>query len=129
MWTLETQLALVAIIVAGATTAAILLRSRRALYARFAAFATTVGLYYVTALVTAVLADATPLASARIVAGSAVVITAALFFDAILGEAGVRARERRRKTYLTAVGMAVVGLTPLAEELAVQASLSALVLV
>lgn len=129
MWTLETQLALVAIIVASATTVALLLRSRRPLYARFAAFAISVGTYYITALITAVIERSALLASARILAGSAVVITAALFFDAILGEAGVRARERRRKTYLAAVGMALVGLTPLAEQLAVQAAAATLAVV
>jgi signal transduction histidine kinase len=128
VWTLETQLALVAIVVAGASTAALLLRSRRPLYARFGAFAISVATYYVTALLTSVISTAAVLASARILAGSAVVITAALFFDAILGEAGVRARERRRKTYVAAVAMALVGVTPLAQQLWVQAVVAAVAL-
>lgn len=125
MWTLETQLALVAIVVAGATTIALLLRSRRQLYVRFAAFAISIATYYVTALFTVLVSGAAVIASARILAGSAVVITASLFFDAILGEAGVLARERRRKTYYAGIAMAVVGITPLAQQLWVQAVIAA----
>lgn len=122
MWTLDTQLALVAIIVAVATTVALLLRSRRPLYVRFAAFAISVATYYITALITAIAPKAVVLASARILAGSAVVITATLFFDAILGEAGVVARQRRRKTTFAAIAMAAVGVTPLAQQMWVQAT-------
>lgn len=125
VWTLTTQLALVAIIVSIATTIALLLRSRRPLYVRFATFAISISLFYVSALVTTIiegdqlketaLAGGNAfLASARIVSGAAVVLTASIFFDAILGEAGVSAARRRRKTVFGALVMAVLGATPLA---------------
>lgn len=124
MWTLDTQLALVAIIVAVATTIALLLRSRRSLHIRFAAFASSIATYYISALITAVAPHLAVLASARILAGSACVLTASLFFDAILGEAGIVARQRRRKTTFAAVMMAVVGVTPLAQQLWAQATIA-----
>lgn len=122
MWTLDTQLALVAIIVAIATTVALLLRSRRPLYVRFAAFAISIAGYYLTVLVTAVLPNKAILDSSRILTGSACVITATLFFDSILGDAGLLARQRRRKTTLAAIAMAVIGVTPLAQQMWAQAS-------
>lgn len=122
MWSLETQLALVAIIVAVATTVALLLRSRRPLHVRFAAFAASIATYYIAALLTAMVPQAAVLASARILAGSAVVITATLFFDAILGEAGVGAHRRRRKTTFAGIVMAVVAVTPLAQQMWAQAA-------
>ena len=54
MWTLTTQMALVAVVVCVASTVALLLRSRRRLYTRFAFFASSIAAYYVTALVTAI---------------------------------------------------------------------------
>ncbi|MCP4500078.1 MAG: histidine kinase [Deltaproteobacteria bacterium] len=123
MWTLTTQMALVAVIVCVASIVALLLRSRRRLYIRFAFFASSLGAYYLTALLSAVIdgpqwdsAETTSafLASARIVTGAGVVLTTSVFFDAILGEAGIIAAQRRRKTVLGALVMAVIGVTPLA---------------
>jgi signal transduction histidine kinase len=112
MWTLDTQLSLVAILVAVATTTALLLRSRRSLYVRFASFAGSVAAYYLGTLLVTVFGVTTLLASARIIAGGLVVATATLFFDATLGEAGLGARARRRKTFIGAAAIILAGLVP-----------------
>jgi signal transduction histidine kinase len=125
---LPLQSALVAIIVSIATTVALLLRSRQSLYVRFAAFAIGVASYYLTALLSAI-SDHALLASARIVAGGGVVIVTTVFFDALLGEAGVLARQRRRKTYLAGLAMIAVGLTPLASQFWAQATAGTVALV
>ncbi len=96
-WSATTQLALVAVIVAVATTVALLLRSRRLLHRRFAAFAISVALYYLTAIITSVIGmqEASALmAGVRILTGTGVLISSTIFFDAILGDAGITARTR-----------------------------------
>ena len=108
IWSLEKQLALVAVVVALATTIAILIRSRQRLYVRFAIFASSVAAFYLSTLA---------FVPARIFTGAAVVIAATLFFDAILGEAGLGAQKRRRKTFVAASGMIIIGVTPFANEL------------
>ena len=103
-----------AVIVAVATTGALLLRSRRALYVRFAVFASSIAGYYLASLLVNVLGVTTVLASARIIAGGVVAATATIFFDATLGEAGLDARARQRKTFLAAAAIVIGALTPLA---------------
>jgi two-component system, NtrC family, sensor histidine kinase HydH len=120
MWTPTTQLALVAVIVAIATTIALLLRARRRLNNRFAAFAISIAAYYLTAMVASILASSHIQASDiavgihiipffRVLSGSAIIITSTIFFDAILGEAGIRARRRRRKTMVAGFLMGFLG--------------------
>lgn len=120
MWTPTTQLALVAVIVAIATTTALLLRGRRRLNIRFAAFAISIAAYYLTALVASILkaawSDSPETQSSihlipffRVISGASVVITSTIFFDAILGDAGVQARQRRRKTIVAGIMMGLIG--------------------
>jgi len=120
MWTLTTQLSLVAIVVAVATIVALLLRARTSLNVRFALFAGSIATYYVTSLIFSILegtrgVSAAPplLASARILCAAAILGSSTVFFDAILGEAGVSARSRRRKTTLVAALMAAASIVPL----------------
>jgi two-component system sensor histidine kinase HydH len=120
MWSLTTQLSLVAIVVAVATVVALLLRARTSLYVRFALFAGSIATYYVTTLIWSILEGtrgitAAPplLASARILCAAAILGSSTVFFDAILGDAGVSARSRRRKTTLVAALMAACSLVPL----------------
>ena len=128
LWSLTTQAALVALIVAVATTVALLLRSQRPLYVRYAFFAIAVATYYTTALLAALVGDGAVLASSRLISGGALVIAAVFFFDAILGEAGSVARARRRRTVFVGVLVAVVGATPLAQQLVVNGLLAAVIL-
>ncbi len=120
MWSLSTQLALVAIIVAVATTVALLLRSRRPLYVRFAMFAGGITLYYITALITGAIdtganAATSPkaLVVVRILSGVAIIVSATVFFDTVLGEAGVRARHRQRRTVLVGALLSLTAFIPL----------------
>ena len=114
MWTLATQLSLVAVFVAFATTIALLLRSRRPLYVRFGVFAAGIAFYYGGDLARSVMGPHTLLDSARIIAGAVTVAAATVFFDATLGEAGLSAQKRRRKTLFAAFALAIVGATPFA---------------
>ena len=47
-------------------------------------------------------------------AGAGVIATTSIFFDAILGEAGIQAARRRKKTVMGAALMAALGITPIA---------------
>ena len=115
--TLASQSALVAVIVAVATTVALLLRTRRPLSVSFAALAASVAAYYAGVLGSAIAGDRLVLLSARVVAGGFIVITATVFFDAILGEISGLAR-RRRRTPFTIGGLVIfAGLTPWVREL------------
>ena len=120
MWNFSTQSALVAIIVAIATTVALLLRSRRKLNLRFAFFSTGISLFYATILLDTVIQQKVWLIHLRMVVAGLVLVTATYFFDALMGEAGLMARERRRKTTFAGIVIIVAGLTPLAQNLWVQ---------
>src|SRR3954452_19072501 len=94
--TLASQSALVAVIVAVATTIALLLRASRPLTVRFAAFAASTASYYAGVLGTALSGDRLLVLSARVISAGFIVIPATVFFDAILGEVSGVARRRRR---------------------------------
>lgn len=127
--TLASQSALVAVIVAVATTIALLLRASRPLTVRFAAFAASVAAYYAAILGTALWNDRGVMLSARVVAAGAIVITATIFFDAILGEVSGVARRRRRLPFLLGGLVMVVGATPAVRELWVSLACAAVVFV
>lgn len=110
--TLASQSALVAVIVAIATTLALLLRASRPLTVRFAAFAVSVAVYYGAVLASAISSGRDVMLSARVVAGGAIVLTATVFFDAILGEVSGVARRRRRLPFILGALVSVVGATP-----------------
>ncbi len=128
MWNFSTQSALVAIIVSIATTTALLLRSRRKLNWRFAYFAASVSLFYSTLLFDSVFQSKLWLIHLRMIVAGIVLITATYFFDALMGEAGLVARERRRKTAFIGVVICTVGLTPLALNLYVEIAASIIVM-
>jgi two-component system, NtrC family, sensor histidine kinase HydH len=128
MWNFSTQSALVAIIVSIATTAALLLRSRRKLNWRFAYLATAVSLFYSTLLLDTIFQEKDWLIHVRMIIAGLILITATYFFDALMGEAGLTARERRRKTALVGTVICIVGLTPLALNLWVQVTSSTVVM-
>lgn len=125
--TLASQSALVAVIVAVATTIALLLRASRPLTVRFASFAASVAAYYAAILGTALWNDRGVMLSARVVAAGAIVITATIFFDAILGEVSGVARRRRRLPFLLGGLVMVVGATPAVRELWVSLACAAVV--
>jgi signal transduction histidine kinase len=114
--TLASQSALVAVIVAVATTIALLLRASRPLTVRFAAFAWSVAAYYAGILGSALSDHRTVMLSARVIAAGAIVIFATIFFDAILGEVGGLARRRRRLPFALGGLVIIIGATPLARE-------------
>lgn len=125
--TLASQSALVAVIVAVATTIALLLRASRPLTVRFAAFAWSVAAYYAGILGSALSDDRTVMLSARVVAAGAIVIFATIFFDAILGEVSGVARRRRRLPYALGGLVIAVGVTPAVRELWVSLACAAVV--
>ncbi len=110
--TLASQSALVAVIVAVATTIALLLRASRPLTVRFAAFAWSTAAYYAGVLGTALSGDRLVMLSARVISAGFIVITATIFFDAILGEVSGVARRRRRLPFALGALVIVVGATP-----------------
>lgn len=114
--TLASQSALVAVIVAVATTVALLLRTRRPLTVRFAAMAASVAAYYTGVLGSAIAGDRLVLLSARMVAGGFIVVTASIFFDTILGEISGLARRRRRVPFTVGGLVVLIGLTPWVRE-------------
>ena len=128
MWNFSTQSALVAIIVSIATMTALLLRSRRKLNWRFTYFATAVSFFYSTLLLDTVFQQEIWLIHVRMVVAGIVLITATYFFDALMGEAGLVARERRRKTAFVGVVIVAIGLTPLALNLYVEIAASATIM-
>ena len=128
MWNFSTQSALVAIIVSIATMTALLLRSRRKLNWRFTYFATAVSFFYSTLLLDTVFQQKIWLIHVRMVVAGIVLITATYFFDALMGEAGLVARERRRKTAFVGVVIVAIGLTPLALNLYVEIAASATIM-
>ncbi|MBL93202.1 MAG: hypothetical protein CMH56_15490 [Myxococcales bacterium] len=128
MWNFSTQSALVAIIVAIASTIALLLRSRRKLNLRFAYFSSSISFFYATILLDTVIAQKIWLMHVRIMLAGLIVVTATYFFDALMGEAGLMARERRRKTTFVGVLIILCGLTPLARMLWVQVGSGVIVL-
>lgn len=114
MWTLPVQSALIAVIVAATTTAALLLRSRRSLHISYAGFALSVGFYYFCTLL-ATFFPAFPYNNNLAMCASGIcLVFVASFFDELMGEAGISAEARRRKTYLAAILIILVGMTPLA---------------
>ena len=115
--TLASQSALVAVIVAVATTIALLLRASRPLTVRFAAFAWSTAAYYAGVLGTALTGDRLVMLSARVISAGAIVITATIFFDAILGEVSGIARRRRRLPFALGAIVVVIGLTPAVKEI------------
>jgi signal transduction histidine kinase len=125
--TLASQSALVAVIVAVATTIALLLRASRPLTVRFAAFAASVAAYYAGILGAALSSDRQVMLSARVIAGGAMVITATIFFDAILGEVSGMARRRRRMPFFFGALVMIVGATPAVQELWVSLACAAVV--
>jgi signal transduction histidine kinase len=123
--TLASQSSLVAVIVCVASAAALLLRSTQGSSVRFAGFAAAVGVYHAAFLAAAVSGDASRYLSVRIPLAALVVVAADAFFDGILGERAFTVR-RRRRTLLTAIGIALVALTPALEIPGVTAALSTL---
>jgi two-component system sensor histidine kinase HydH len=123
--TLASQSSLVAVIVCVASAVALLLRSTQGSSVRFAGFAAAVGLYHAAFLAAAVSGDASRYLSARIPLAALVVVAADAFFDGILGERSFAVR-RRRRTLVTALGIALVALTPALEIPGVTAALSTL---
>lgn len=120
MWSLSTQAALVAVVVGMATAVALLLRSRATLFVRFSALAGSIAAYYLSALLAVVFSQPQVpaiLDALRIVFGSFVVLSTDAFFDVLLGAAGIEARRRRKVTTWIAVAMAIIGCTPLSQEL------------
>lgn len=125
--TLASQSALVAVIVAVATTIALLLRASRPLTVRFAAFAWSVAAYYAGILGSALSDDRTVMLSARVMAAGAIVIFATVFFDAILGEVSGVARRRRRLPFALGGLVIAVGATPAVRETWVSLACAAVV--
>lgn len=125
--TLASQSALVAVIVAVATTIALLLRASRPLTVRFAAFAWSVAAYYAGILGSALSDDRTVMLSARVIAAGFLVISATVFFDAILGEVSGVARRRRRLPFALGGLVIIIGATPLVRELWVSLACAAVV--
>jgi signal transduction histidine kinase len=125
--TLASQSALVAVIVAVATTIALLLRASRPLTVRFAAFAWSTAAYYAGVLGTALSGDRLVMLSARVISAGAIVITATIFFDAILGEVSGVARRRRRLPFALGAIVIVIGLTPAVREIWVSMACAAVV--
>jgi two-component system, NtrC family, sensor histidine kinase HydH len=125
--TLASQSALVAVIVAIATTIALLLRASRPLTVRFASFAASVAAYYAGILGAALSSDPDVMLAARVMAAGAIVITATVFFDAILGEVSGVARRRRRLPFVLGGLVMVVGATPAVRELWVSLACAAIV--
>jgi len=123
--TLASQSSLVAVIVCVASAAALLLRSTQGSSVRFAGFAAAVGVYHAAFLAAAVAGDPSLYLSVRIPLAALVVVAADAFFDGILGERSFAVR-RRRRTLLTAIGIALVAMTPALEIPGVTAALSTL---
>lgn len=127
--TLASQSALVAVIVAVATTIALLLRASRPLTVRFASFAASVAAYYAGILGAALSSDRAVMLSARVIAAGAIVITATVFFDAILGEVSGVARRRRRVPFALGGLVILIGATPAVRELWVSLACATVVFV
>lgn len=127
--TLASQSALVAVIVAVATTIALLLRAQRPLTVRFAAFSLSVASYYAGVLAAALSDDPTVMLSARVIAAGLMVIFATVFFDAMLGEVSGLALRRRRLPFFLGGLVIVLGATPLVRELPVSLACAAVVFV
>ena len=127
--TLASQSALVAVIVAVATTIALLLRAQRPLTVRFAAFSLSVASYYAGVLAAALSDDPTVMLSARVIAAGLMVIFATVFFDAMLGEVSGLALRRRRLPFFLGSLVIVLGATPLVRELPVSLACAAVVFV
>src|SRR5688572_15690231 len=109
--TLASQSALVAVIVAVSTTIALLLRTARPVTVRFSALAWSVAAYYGGVLGASLTGSRDVMVGARVVAAGAIVITATVFFDAILGEVSGLARKRRRMPFTVGAIVIVVGFT------------------
>jgi two-component system sensor histidine kinase HydH len=114
MWNLTVQSALIAVIVAATTTAALLLRSRRPLHISYAGFALSVGFYYICSLLAVFFPKFPYNSNFGVFASGICLIFASSFFDELMGEAGISAQNRRRKTYLVGCFIMLIGVTPLA---------------
>jgi signal transduction histidine kinase len=115
MWNLTVQSALIAVIVAATTTAALLLRSRRPLHISYAGFALSVGFYYICSLLAVFFPKFPYNSNCAIFSSGVCLIFVASFFDELMGEAGIFALDRRRKTYFAGCIIILIGLTPFAQ--------------
>jgi two-component system sensor histidine kinase HydH len=112
MLNLVTQSSLLATVVSLASAAALVLKDRRPLYVRFAAFAGCVAAYYLAVFLDALL-PAGGLGRVRLMVCAAIVITAGLFLEGLLGESAQNAAPQRRESLVVTFFIMVLALSPL----------------
>lgn len=111
MLTLATQSALLAMVVSLASAAALVLKDRRPLYVRFAAFAGCVAAYYLAVFLDALLPEG-GLGRARLMVSAAIVITAGLFLEGLMGDSPQTAGRDRRESLVVTVIVMALALSP-----------------
>ncbi|MFH1810923.1 MAG: ATP-binding protein [Pseudomonadota bacterium] len=127
MFSFTSQAALVAVIVGVATAVAVLIRDRKPLSLRYAAFSLGAALFFLVSFLRTLIRDV-DFDGWHMASASLVLVGGTAFFQALLSDHGGRAARRGRLAWLVALVLLVLAATPLHSHLAIRVAAAVLAL-